>query len=148
MSVHGIPIFQKEVMGGSHNPRKIGMVVPNILGFVARGCRKWGTNFFVILAYSQNGSGQWVSPAILSCTYPTLLGSLTFHRGMGGCRLFFPSYSPPSFFVFFNKVFLFFSNFIFCPYTSILTGSYLQTPAGSIDYEIPSSKKGLSFQGK
>ena len=27
---------------GSRNPRKIGMGVPNILGFVARGCRKMG----------------------------------------------------------------------------------------------------------
>ena len=29
----------------------------------------------------------------LQTAYPTLLGSLTFHGGMGGCRLFFPSFS-------------------------------------------------------
>ena len=31
---------------GSRNPRKIGMGVPNILGFVARGCRKMGVPIF------------------------------------------------------------------------------------------------------
>ena len=31
---------------GSRNPRKIGMGVPNILGFVARGAGKWGCRFF------------------------------------------------------------------------------------------------------
>jgi len=74
-------------------------------------------------AYSQNtavtsnadrsqkdGSGQPVSPVIPSCAYPTLPGSLTFHGGMGGCRLFF-FFSFFFIFSFFSKFFfLFFSN--------------------------------------
>ena len=31
---------------GSRNPRKIGMGVPNILGFVERECRKMGVPIF------------------------------------------------------------------------------------------------------
>ena len=33
---------------GSRNPRKIGMGVPNILGFVEWGCRKMGVPIFFV----------------------------------------------------------------------------------------------------
>ena len=52
--------------------------------------------------------------------YPTLLGSLTFHGGMGGCRFFFFFLLLPLFlYIFFLLFFLFFSfsltsYFLFC----------------------------------
>jgi len=58
----------------------------------------------------KDGSGQWVSPVIPSRTYPTLLGSLTFHGGMGGCRFYF-------FFLFFF-FFIFLSQVLFCLFVS------------------------------
>jgi len=57
-----------------------------------------------------NGSGS--PPVIPSRTYPTLLGSLTLHGGMGGCRFFFSSSSLSLSFSFsFNFLYVFFFFF-------------------------------------
>ena len=59
----------------------------------------------------KDGCGQRVSPVIPSRAYPTLLGSLTFHGGMGGCRLFvflfLFCFSPPLFLLFSFSFFFF-----------------------------------------
>ena len=57
-----------------------------------------------------NGSGS--PPVILSRAYPTLLGSLTLHGEMGGCRLGF-FLLLLSFFIFFLFFQLFRSFFLF-----------------------------------
>ena len=44
--LRGFQFSRQRSQVGSRNPRKIGMGVPNILGFVAQGCRKMGVPIF------------------------------------------------------------------------------------------------------